>query len=228
MSYSYSLVFLAGLTGGFHCLGMCGGLAGGFFVGYGWQQSIRPIIAYNAMRILGYTLLGVTGALLGQVVAQMGITGKFQGIVQMLAGLLITFLGLYLTGIFRKSQTCPSGQSCSTEVPVAFLDRGQPVGHRAPAIAGLLNGLVPCALVFSVALKAAETGNPLQAATLMLVFGLGTLPTLVLINTAGTLLGHQARGWLSRVAGVFVMLLGLWTFMEGWQFFSIMKGLANW
>ncbi len=62
----------------------------------------------------------------------------------------------------------------------------------------------------------------------MLVFGLGTLPTLVLINTAGTLLGHQARGWLSRVAGVFVMLLGLWTFMEGWQFFSIMKGLANW
>lgn len=228
MTYSYALAFFAGLTGVFHCLGMCGGLAGGFFIGYGWQRNALPIIGYNSMRILGYTLLGVTGAALGKIIALMGIVGKLQGVVQMLGGILIVIIGIYLTGLFRNSAPCPAKTSCRSPAVVPFLDRKQAPGQLAPWIAGFLNGLVPCALVFSVALKAADSASLGQAALLMLAFGAGTLPTLLLITAGGSLIGCKTQGMLSRLSGFVVVLMGLWTFSEGWHFFSIMRGLVNW
>ena len=94
-------------------------------------------------------------------------------------------------------------------------------------LAGALNGMVPCSLILSIAIKAAATGDPLEAGLLMLAFGLGTLPTMGLVSLAGQAIGRGARGLFARLAGLAVAALGLWTLYEGWVFYDVMRGLAS-
>lgn len=218
--FTLALAFITGLFGSFHCIGMCGGINGGFTLGYG-RSNLLPLLAYHASRITMYTLFGVIGALLGRVVVQTGIIGKTQGLLMILSGIIVVFLGLSLLRIPKPTRTIA--------IPVNFTiqsERAKPPLN--PFVAGLLNGLVPCGLVFSVAVKAAATAEPLHAGLLMLAFGAGTLPAMGAISLLGSAIGTRLRGGLARLAGVAVILLGLWTIYEGAAFFDIMRGLANW
>jgi len=226
--FSYALAFATGVFGAFHCLGMCSGLAGGFFAGYGWQRSLSPFLAYHGSRILIYSLLGVTGALLGRVIVQSGLVGKGQGLLMILSGLLIVTIGFFMLrrSAIPNQNTQPS--SCEHQQPIKFFDNATSPGRLAPFIGGSLNGLVPCSLVFSVAIKAAATADPMRAGFLMLFFGAGTLPTMVTVSVAGALLSCRLKGIFAMLAAVSVIVLGLWTLYEGWVFYDIMRGLANW
>jgi sulfite exporter TauE/SafE len=224
--FGYVLAFAAGLAGAFHCLGMCGGLAAGYFAGHGWRHKLAPQASYHGMRILTYMLLGGTGAAAGRVLAQSGLFGKGQGIVMILAGLLIITIGLGLSGALpmwqHKIPDC-SALHCR----VRRFEQGKASGRYLPALAGAVNGLVPCSLVFSVAVKASATASPVQGALLMLCFGAGTLPTMLLVSSAGAAFGAHARGTLFRLTGPLVIALGGWTLYEGWVFYDIMRGLAS-
>jgi sulfite exporter TauE/SafE len=223
-----ALAFATGLLGAFHCLGMCSGIAGGFFVHYQRGPRLIAVLAYHGTRVLLYTVLGIAGAAAGRVLVQTGLVGKGQGILMMAAGVLILLLGLDLLGLIP-------GRRHREKVPVKAdgievrLTAG-PSRHRPwlPAVAGALNGLVPCSLVFSVAVKAAATADPLRAGLIMAAFGLGTLPTMAAVSWSGALIGANARGVFNRLAGILVTALGLWTLYEGIVFFDVMRGLANW
>lgn len=208
--FGYALAFSTGLFGALHCLGMCGGLAGGCAIGYGAQRPLLSLLQYHGTRILMYTLFGVGGALVGRTLVQTGLTGKVQGVLMMAAGLLVIAVGFrLLLAARRQSRTVRFGR-----VPL-------------PLTGGLLNGLVPCSLLFSVAMPAAATADPLRAGGLMLVFGLGTLPTMATVSIIGGGLGGFVQGWWRILAAASVIAMGIWTAWEGWVFFDIMRGLAN-
>ena len=201
--FTLGLAFITGLLGIPHCLGMCSGLAGGFFLHRG--AGFRSVLAYHGARIGTYVLLGTLGALAGRVLVQTGLLGKGQGLLMMGAGLWISGLGL--DGILRPKQGCPARV-------------------RTAAAAGVLNGLMPCSLVFSVGIRAAASADPLEAALLMGAFGLGTL-LMALLSLGSARLGYAMNRTGARFGGVLVLFLGLWTLYEGWTFFQIMQGLAN-
>jgi sulfite exporter TauE/SafE len=223
-----ALAFTIGLFGALHCLGMCSGIAGGFFVHYRKGPLLSTVLAYHGARVLAYVALGVGGAAAGRVLVQTGVIGKTQGILMITAGLLILVLGLDLLGLVpgRRRGTEPTRQG--NRVEVGLTGEPPPRGPWMPIVAGALNGLVPCSLVFSVAVKAAATADPLRAGLLMAAFGLGTLPTMAAVSWSGGIIGRRARGSLARVAGLLVVALGLWTLYEGVVFFDVMRGLANW
>lgn len=221
--FTLALAFITGLFGSFHCIGMCGGINGGFTLSYGRNNPL-PLLAYHASRITVYTLFGVIGALLGRVVVQTGFIGKTQGLLMILAGVLVVLLGLNHLGLLRRAKTARSQAR-----PIKFAPSPERIKQPLnPFVAGLLNGLVPCGLVFSVAAKATATTEPLQAGLLMLAFGAGTLPAMGAVSLLGSALGARMRGGLAQLAGVTVILLGLWTIYEGAAFFDIMRGLADW
>jgi sulfite exporter TauE/SafE len=222
----YSIAFMAGIMGAWHCFGMCGGYAAGYFAGHGWSGSITPHLLYHGVRIASYTLMGVVGALLGQVLVQTGLFGKGQGILFIIAGILIVIIGISLTGSLSRRTTGQQQQGDMAPPRVRFDD--WPRGRiYMPLAAGLVNGLVPCTLVFSIAIKAVATGDPLRSGLLMLCFGIGTLPAMLLATAAGALVGEKARGLFARLTGITVILFGAWTFYEGIVFYDIMRGLAN-
>lgn len=217
----YGLAFATGVSGAFHCLGMCSGINVGLFVRYGRFPALLPVLSFHAVRIGVYTLLGVIGALLGRVLVQTGLVGKAQGILLVFAGALVVLLGIQMS-----ARGVAGASVVRSEVRVAPPTKK---GARAmPLIGGLLNGLVPCSLVFSVAVKAAASAEPLHAALLMLAFGAGTLPAMGALSLLGSLIGTRVRGAIARLAGLGVVLLGLWTLYEGLVFYDVMRGLADW
>lgn len=222
------LAFTTGVFGALHCLGMCGGIASGFFVRYG--RGVASVAQYHAARIFIYAMFGVAGAVLGRVLVQTGVIGKGQGLLMMTAGLVIVALGLDMLGLLprfgrksasRRDVRLGEGELISPPAP-------RTCGRWLPVLTGAMNGVVPCGLVFSIAIKAAATADPLQAGLLMLAFGLGTVPTMALVSLTGMAIGQRVRGIFARLAGATVVALGLWTLYEGWVFFDIMRGLSNW
>lgn len=228
--FGYGLVFFTGLFGAFHCLGMCSGIAAGFFVGQGWRHGWLPHLTYHGTRIAIYIALGVAGAILGRVLVQAGIVGKGQGLLMMVAGVVIMLFGVAILGGLPSGP----GKGCRRETalapgaeqpmrPLAAVQRSPVI---APAAAGMVNGLVPCSLVFSMAVKTVAL-PPGEAAFLMLAFGIGTLPTMGVVTVAGALAGSRMRGVFNRLAGAAVVLLGIWTLYEGVVFYDVMRGLAS-
>lgn len=218
--YSFSAAFLSGLLGTAHCLGMCSGINAGYFASRGVKVGLSPLLSYHLTRITMYTILGVAGAVVGRLVMQSGIVGKVQGIVMMIAGIWIVFMGARL--LWKQKA------KAATELnpkPVIFI--ADPINQKTPFFAGLLNGLIPCGLVTTVAIQAAASADPVRAAGLMLVFGLGTLPAMMLLSTVGNAGGIFGRA-LKLVLALAILALGAWTFYQGAVFFNVIRGLGNW
>lgn len=217
------LAFLTGVLGAFHCLGMCSGLAGGYFVCRG--SGVGAVLSYHGARILVYGVLGSAGALVGRVLVQQGLLGKGQGLLMMLAGLVIVLLGLSRLRPLAGWNSLRAGPAPRRELACGAVPPRP--GPWLAALAGAGNGLVPCGLTVSIAIAAAATADPVRAGLLMLVFGLGTLPTMALVSLLGTAIGRYTQGWFATLASITVVVLGLWTLYQGWIFFDIIRGLSN-
>ena len=224
------LAFLAGLAGAGHCWAMCGGLVGGLFLS-GGRLSLAPHLAYQGSRVLAYTLLGALAAGIGQAVVLTGGTGRAQGVLYVVAGALVVLAGARVAVAgeegFRPLAWMRRRLGKATGVPNI---RGKGcVGHAALCptygLAGFLNGLMPCALVFSLTLKAATAPSIATGAAWLFAFGLGTVPAMTLAALSAHWLGAQSLVWLRRVAGVLVMALGLQAVWAGAKFFHVMLHL---
>ncbi|MGF1546728.1 MAG: sulfite exporter TauE/SafE family protein [Thiotrichales bacterium] len=221
---SYTLAFLIGLGGAVHCLGMCSGLAAGWGVAHGVGMRWLPPFVYHLTRIGGYAGLGAAGAALGRVLVQSGIIGKGQGVLMILAGFAVIVLAVRHGGWWPRVN-----MPIKSVRRVRFMPRMAQQPSRFAALGGVFNALIPCGLVFSVALPAAATGDPLRGALLMASFGLGTLPAMFIISLAAAILGVRFdAGSARKIVAVILLALGLWTLYQGWIFFDIMRGLANW
>jgi sulfite exporter TauE/SafE len=205
------LAFMAGLAGAGHCWTMCGGLVGGLFVGRcagcgsRGKQQLLPHFGYHVGRVLAYTLLGALAAGIGQAIVLTGEVGLAQAVLYIVAG-----LGVVLAGAWMLYSPTP---------------HVLPGGGKSFAMAGFLNGLMPCALVFSLTLKAATAPSIATGAAWLFVFGLGTVPAMALAGGLAHWLGAQALVWLRRAAGLLVIGLGLQAIGAGYKFLQVMLHL---
>lgn len=205
-------VFLIGLLGGTHCAAMCGGIVSALSIHLPGDRPQWPLhIAYNLGRITTYSALG---ALLGAV-SGVGLLLNdllpVQLALYVAANLMLVALGLYLTGVSQAlAVTERWGQ--------AVWRRLEPLGRRylparTPGRAFLLGtvwGMLPCGMVYSVLSAALLTGSAPRGAALMLAFGLGTLPNLLL---AGLLLKRlkdfTRRRAVRVISGSVVLAFGI-------------------
>lgn len=225
VQFSYGLAFMTGILGSGHCLGMCGSLVSGFFMKLG-ARSTGPYLAYHAARVGVYGLIGLTAASLGAVLVQTGIVGKAQGILQIIAGLVVILLGLDLLGVSPVRNTLRFA-------PLTWLRRQfTEASRRGPvvgaAIGGALNGLMPCSMTMAMAVQATTAPGPAEGALLLLAFGAGTLPSMLTASLLFGKLGPRLRGWLLRGAALFVIALGISTLWQGVSYYLVMRNLANW
>jgi len=223
--FSYWLAFMTGLLSSGHCLGMCGGLVSGFFMRLG-ARNYAPYLAYHVARVTVYGLIGLTAATLGAVLVQTGILGKAQGILQIVAGLIVILLGLDMLGLSPVRNTLRFA-------PIDWLLRQfAAAAQRGPVIGasvgGAINGLMPCAMTMALAVQATTAPSPVEGGLLLLAFGAGTLPSMLAASFLFGKLGVKTRGWLLRGAALFVIALGISTLWQGLVYFSVMRKLANW
>ena len=199
--------FALGLAGAGHCLGMCGGIAAA--LNLGGERSAAVTIAYHGGRIASYTLLG---ALLGLAAGSIDI-GSWTLALRYLAGLLLIGMGLYVADWWRGMMLLeklgahlwkPVQQLGSRWLPV----RRWPQGFAL----GLCWGLMPCGLIYSSLAWAATAQDAAVSATMMLFFGLGTLPAMLTTSFGADRLQNflRHRG-LKQVIAALLIASGLWT-----------------
>ncbi len=207
--------FLVGLLGGVHCVGMCGGIVGALSLGLPQGDAAtrwRYQLFYNAGRIISYSLAGALFAGIGWLASSWSGIHQVQLGLQLVAALFMIALGLYLGGWWN-------GLTYIEQWGGVIWGRLEPLGRRflpvrsagQALVLGAIWGWLPCGLVYSVLVWAISVGDPAQGALLLLSFGLGTLPNLLLMGAAADSLAARVRDVRTRrLAGLLVIGFGLY------------------
>lgn len=221
---AYLLLFAAGFLGSFHCIGMCGGFA--CALGrhpQGASATILRHLLYNCGRLTTYCFLGGLAGALGQVctphhgtmvTALSGPLDFGQRVLAIVAGLLMIAMAMQFFGLLRWTHRVAVGFG-GTTLATSLRSLLTAHGSAAPLAFGVLNGFLPCPLVYAFAALAASTAAPLSGFLTMASFGLGTFPAMLLMGHIGQLLGAMWRQRGVWLAGTCILLLGLVTLGRG-------------
>jgi hypothetical protein len=235
--FSIFAVFMVGLLGGVHCLGMCGSIVGVFTsqlsppspqpspggrggerlapAGASGRRSIArwPFhLAYSSGRILSYAVAGALVGAVGQAGLLMRDAVPVQHLLFALSSLMLVLLGLYLAGVWGAVRQLEQLGGGLWKRLQPYTSRLLPVNTVPRALGlGMLWGWLPCGLVYSVLLTALASGDTMQGGLTMLAFGLGTLPNLLAIG----MFWESVRGWVQSrrvrlAAGILVAGFGVY------------------
>jgi sulfite exporter TauE/SafE len=204
---------LAGLLGGTHCVGMCGGIVAAMaFQNGGRRQPLGFHLGYNLGRIASYTLAGALAGLVGSAAFLSAELLPLQKGLYFVAQLVLILMGLYLAGLSRAVLWLEKAGSGLWHKLQPVFGKLLPIRSFPGAVAaGAVWGWLPCGLVYSVLVTALASGSAASGAMLMLAFGLGTLPNLLAMGwAADRLRALAANRTVKLVAGLTVAGFGLW------------------
>lgn len=217
---TYLEIFLIGLLGSAHCIGMCGG----FVAMYSLKKpAARPSLSYHLLynlgRITTYSILGGALGAIGSLVTYAGGRRGISGAALLGAGAIMIIMGLNIAGVLGKrglfEESGITESSFFRKTLHRILDLDSP---WATFLLGLLLGFLPCGLLYPIFINAAASGNFILGAVTMAVFGLGTAPALIFFGFLVTKIQPKLKLALYRLAAVLIIFLGIKTLLRGLAF----------
>lgn len=175
--------FLIGLAGSVHCIGMCGGIVGAFTFATPKNVSHTPyILSYNLGRIVSYAGAGAMTGWLGAFFIEFVSSGL--QLLRIFSVFMLVLLGFYISGWWKLlTYIEKAGNHVWRKVsPMGkrFIPFKTPL-HAIPY--GMIWGWLPCGLVYSTLSWSMASASPQQGALIMLFFGMGTLPSMLLLGS---------------------------------------------
>jgi len=199
--------FSIGLLGSFHCVGMCGPLALSLPV-QGFSNSYKSIAItlYNAGRSFSYFAIGIMFGIVGQSFSIF----KLQQFLSIFAGVFILVVLLFNFYGKNKSQVLSRFTEIIKTKLGQLLKSDKTIGTYLSL--GMVNGFLPCGLVYIAVASAMATGDFLKSGLLMFAFGLGTIPLMALTMVFGKYISLNFRRRLNKftpyfITGVAVLLI---------------------
>lgn len=201
-----------GLMGSFHCAGMCGPIAIALPLhGNTVPQKIFGSALYNIGRTITYGVMGAIFGMLGQGVEMIG----FQQKISVIMGALM-IVSILFPALFKNQYSMD--KSWFSFVGKLKKSIGQMFSIRSFSslfIIGLLNGLLPCGLVYMAIAGAIGTGEIVLGSLYMILFGLGTIPMMLSISLAGNVLSIAVRNRINKLIPVLVVVVGIFFILRG-------------
>jgi hypothetical protein len=217
----YALILLTGVLGSLHCVGMCGAIVVAYSTARGADapapsvlSSLPSHLVYNGGRVLSY---GVVGGLAGMIGGLVGSVRDLGSWVSPAAGVLMTIAGLAMLGITPRLSLAQSGEDTwLRRLHLHSVANLLTLGSlESKLYIGLLTPFLPCGLLYSMLLRAAATGNALQGAVTMLLFGAGIVPALLVTGVVSAYIGLKLRFAANRLAAVTIIIMGLSLILRG-------------
>jgi sulfite exporter TauE/SafE len=220
----YFVIFISGLGVGFgHCIGMCGPIVASLSLNLKGRSVLVPHLLYNGGRITTYGLLGGVMGATGSFTLVTARIGSLQKIVLVFAGIIIIVMGLAMAGWL------PLGAIFGDHYnPEGLLSRGFRKLSKTKSTAtyyplGMVLGLLPCGPVYTALIAAARAGMEAQSTLrgsligsgLMLSFGLGTVPSLLLVAKLADLGWLKRRDIIYKLSSVLMVILGIYFVVKG-------------
>jgi sulfite exporter TauE/SafE len=205
-------LFLLGILGTGHCVGMCGPLVFAFPARSGRMSAH---LFYHLGRIGTYTAVGGTMGALGLGLSQLaGRSGldplawiaRLQVGFSLLAGAFLLVFGLSRLEIIRE----PAWMSLAAPEKIPGFGRilrSAGAGGSGMLVLGMVLGFLPCGLSFAAFARALPAGGFLPGALMTLAFGLGTLPGLLLLGTGASGLARRYRRHSDILSGMVMIAM---------------------
>lgn len=206
-----ALAFFIGLIASVHCVGMCGPLMLALPVkGGSWLRHLGPQLLYQCGRILIYSLLG---GLLGMLGAGAVFKGWQQYTSLLTGGLLLLLAFFYFIQRFGFGHRSYGNAFIQPLLNKMGYWLRRPGGHF---MVGILNGFLPCGMVYLALATALNTGSPLNGGLFMASFGLGTMPLLLLTTTFGRyFMGRHLKMRFASLLPILFLVMGIWFVLRG-------------
>jgi uncharacterized protein len=230
----FFLLLILGFLGSFgHCAGMCGPIAAAFSLSQRRASINQPLrylhssamlfhLLLNFGRLLSYVLIGAGIGALGSVLiagGQMaGVGSLLRRIMALMTGSLLIWFGLTqvspeilpkLPLLHPLLQGKLHERLSQAMVKLSMGDR-----WWTPFFLGAIWGLIPCGFLYTAQIKAAGTGSFWAGGLTMLGFGLGTLPTMLLVGISAEAMSRDRRSQLFRMGGWVTLVIGILTLLR--------------
>lgn len=208
------IAFTLGLFGSLHCLGMCGPLAFALLPGIKEKSSrnLFRTLGYNSGRVISYTLLGLLMGLIGGFINISGFQ-KPMSVFMGLVLILLFFMSMDIESILFKSS---SYRDVFAKYRTFLSSTVAKFSANNSLLMGMLNGFIPCGLVYLALAGAMTSGGVFKGAYFMFFFGLGTFPAMFALLSSYSFLGLNQRrkmkhffSYLQLFVGVFLIYRGL-------------------
>lgn len=203
-----------------HCIGMCGG----FVVAYSSAKidsnsskfyQFLCHLSYNLGRVTSYTILG---ALFGYIGSVISFSKTSTGYLYFIIGVFMVLMGLSLMGKIRFLTSLECSLSTNGFIKKIFSLLIHSKSFFSFYGLGMLNGFLPCGLVYFFAISAAATSSAFWGAVTMLIFGLSTIPALLSFGfIIGFLKGGDFRNIMIKLASLVIILYGIYTSYIGYM-----------
>ncbi|WP_372644453.1 sulfite exporter TauE/SafE family protein [Ancylomarina sp.] len=210
------MIFLSALTlgllGSFHCVGMCGPIALAIpLKTNSWLQRILGGLIYNFGRAVTYAIMGAVFGLLGQGLVMSG----FQQWVSIIMGAIMIISVLAPSLYKNRFDTEKSVFGFVGKLKMSLRKLFTQSSHTSLFLIGLLNGLLPCGLVYFAIAGAIATGSFFSGSLFMFIFGLGTIPMLLAVSLIGNMITLELRKKLTRVIPYAIVFIGVLFILRG-------------
>jgi sulfite exporter TauE/SafE len=202
--------FLLGLMGSLHCVGMCGPIALSLPLrGKSILQKIWGSTLWSLGRIVTYSLMGALFGLIGSGFKFLG----YQQVISIAIGVLM-ILSVILPTLFKKL-SIGNNMAIFNPVRKGMQRLFQEKNNKSLFLIGVFNGLLPCGLVYLAIAGAIGTADLSLSVGYMVLFGLGTLPMLLMISVLGNIVSQTIRKQINKVVPVVVVLIGIIFILRG-------------
>ncbi len=219
---------IAGAMSGLHCGAMCGGIASAHAAlpaaiplkrvssaapASTPTLSMKRNLAFNVGRIGSYTLAGAVAGSVGGATLIIQDSLILRQVLFALANSMLVALGLYVAGWWRGITVLERGGALlwrQIQPAAVMLLKSPGSAWRHSLALGAAWGWIPCGLVYAMLVSAVASGSAANGAIVMLAFGIGTLPNLLLIGWGGNRFASLLQRPVFRMAaGLFIIGFGV-------------------
>ena len=204
--------FIFGLISSFHCIGMCGPIAMMLPVDRNNEaKKVTQIITYHIGKLTAYGILGLIFGLLGRSFYLAGMQQQLYIIV----GILMIMVAVIPEKVFAKYNFSKPVYRVITKVKSSLGQQFKNKSYKSLFTIGLLNGFLPCGMVYVALFGAIAMQNVTLGIGYMLLFGLGTIPMMVAVVYASGLISFSFRGTIQKAIPLVAVIIGMLFIIRG-------------
>ena len=204
--------FIFGLISSFHCVGMCGPIAMMLpFDRNNEAKKVTQIITYHIGKLTAYGILGLIFGVLGRSFYLAGMQQQLSIIV----GVLMIVVALVPEKIFAKYNFSKPVYKIISKVKSSLGQQFKNKSYKSLFTIGLLNGFLPCGMVYVAIFGAIAMQSVSLGVLYMLLFGIGTIPMLTAVIYISNVLSFSFRGTLQKIIPVVAVVIGMLFIIRG-------------
>ena len=204
--------FIFGLISSFHCIGMCGPIAMMLPVDRSNEvKKITQIITYHIGKLTAYGILGLVFGFLGRSFYLAGMQQQLSIIV----GILMIMVAVIPEKVFAKYNFSKPVYRVITKVKSSLGQQFKNKSYKSLFTIGLLNGFLPCGMVYVALFGAIAMQNVTLGIGYMVLFGIGTIPMMVAVVYASGLISFSFRGTIQKAIPLVAVIIGMLFIIRG-------------